>query len=335
MKVLIVHAHHEPQSFCSSLSQRAKSELEAAGHEVIYSDLYQMGFDPVSDRRNFKTIKDSSYLKQQQEEIYASENNGFADDLESEIRKLEECDALIFSFPLWWFSLPGILKGWCDRVLAMGRVYGSGKLYENGIGKSRKRALVIFTAGSGAGAYNGWGLNPAMESLLQPIQHGIFWFNGFLPLEPFIAWSPARISEAERTVFLDKLAERIKKIFVEEPYRLPLMADFQNFTKDAQQRFMVVVKHSKPMDDNYKKLIPHEAECVQQLKKEGILLSLEMSSLEDPNWRAFIRMRAPSEDEVRKHLKRLPLLAYLSFEITRLEPIVVSTTESSEKNLKN
>jgi len=321
MKVLIVHAHHEPQSFCSSLSQRAKSELEAAGHEVIYSDLCQMGFDPVSDRRNFKTIKDSSYLKQQQEEIYASENNGFADDLESEIRKLEECDALIFSFPLWWFGLPGILKGWCDRVFVMGRVYGSGKLYEDGIGKSKKRALVICTVGGGPGAYDGWGLNPPMQSLLQPIQHGIFWFNGFLPLEPFIAWSPGRISEAERTDYLDKLAEQIQNLFVEEPYSLPLMADFQNFANDARQRFVVVIKHSKPVDDNYKKLIPKEKECVRQLTKEGFLLDLEMSSLADPNWTAFMRVRASNEDEVRNHLKRLPLLAYLSFEITRVEPL--------------
>ena len=323
MKVLIVHAHHEPHSFCSSLSRRAKSELEAAGHEVIYSDLYQMGFDPVSDRRNFKTVKDSSYLKQQQEEIYASEKNGFADDLESEIRKLEECDALIFSFTLWWFGLPAILKGWCDRVLAMERVYGNGKLYEDGIGKSKKRALVISTAGGGASAYDGWGLNPPIQSLMQPIQHGIFWFNGLLPLEPFIAWSPGRISEAERTECLDKLAERIKNLFVEEPYSLPLMADFQNFANDAQQRFVVVIKHAKPVDDNYKKLIPKEAECVQQLKKEGILLDLELSSLEDPNWRAFIRMRAYNEDEVRSHLKRLPLFPYLSFEITRVVPIIV------------
>jgi muconolactone delta-isomerase len=135
-----------------------------------------------------------------------------------------------------------------------------------------------------------------------------------------------RISEAERTDYLDKLAERIKNLFVEEPYSLPLMADFQNFANDARQRFVVVIKHSKPVDDNYKKLIPKEQECVRQLTKEGFLLDLEMSSLADPNWTAFMRVRASNEDEVRNHLKRLPLLAYLSFEITRVEPLAPAPT---------
>ena len=120
MKILMVHAHHEDKSFCSSLYKCAKSEFEKNGHEVMVSDLHLLNFDPVSDRRNFVTVKDAAYLKQQQEEMYASENSGFAQDLEAEMRKLESCDALIFSYPLWWFAMPAILKGWCDRVLAMG-----------------------------------------------------------------------------------------------------------------------------------------------------------------------------------------------------------------------
>ena len=36
---------------------------------------------------------------------------------------------LVFQFPLWWFSMPAILKGWVDRVLAAGRIYGGGKWY--------------------------------------------------------------------------------------------------------------------------------------------------------------------------------------------------------------
>jgi NAD(P)H dehydrogenase (quinone) len=51
MKVLIVHAHHEPKSFCSALYRRAVDTLTNAGHEVVTSDLYALAFDPVSDRR--------------------------------------------------------------------------------------------------------------------------------------------------------------------------------------------------------------------------------------------------------------------------------------------
>src|SRR6187402_2965580 len=98
--ILIVHAHHEPRSFSSALAKTAAETLTAQGHEVVFSDLYALGFDPVSDRRNFVTTADADYLKQQNEEAYASEHAGFAPEIEAEMRKVEACDLMIFSFPL-------------------------------------------------------------------------------------------------------------------------------------------------------------------------------------------------------------------------------------------
>ena len=77
MKILIVHAHHEPQSFSSALFQQSVKTLESAGHQVMTSDLYAMKFDPVSDRRNFTSVKDAGYLKQHVElvdTIFASKS---------------------------------------------------------------------------------------------------------------------------------------------------------------------------------------------------------------------------------------------------------------------
>jgi len=151
MRVLIVHAHHEPKSFSSALYAQAAKTLSDQGHQVVTSDLYGQGFDPVSDRRNFVSVHDSEYLKQQVEEQYASQVSGFAPDLDAEIRKLESCDLLLFNFPMWWFGLPAILKGWVDRAFPMRRIYGDGKLYENGLGQAKKRAMVIMTVGGGRG----------------------------------------------------------------------------------------------------------------------------------------------------------------------------------------
>lgn len=321
MKILIIHAHHEPQSFCSALSKRAKSQFERNGHEVIFSDLHSMSFDPVSDRRNFTTVKDASYLKQQQEEIYASEKSGFSDDLEEELKKLEECDALIFSFPLWWFGMPAMLKGWCDRVLAMGRIYGAGKFYENGLAQSKKRALIITTTGGGPNVYDGWGLNPSMETLLLPIQHGIFWFNGFLPLEPFLAWSAARMSDSERAQCLEKLAERVDQFFEEKPVQLPQMADFPNWGPDGKNRYQVVVRRKGCVDDNYMALLPAEMKTVTELRREGVLMDFQMSAPDAAEWRAFLKMRCADENEVARNLNRLPLAGYFDFEITRILPV--------------
>ena len=108
--------------------------------------------------------------------------------------KLEWCDVLIFNFPLWWFGLPAIVKGWVDRVFAMGSVYGNGKgVYENGTFKD-KTALVCMTTGGPEIAYNG-GKNGNIMEILYPINHGMFYFAGMKVLPPFISYSPARSEE--------------------------------------------------------------------------------------------------------------------------------------------
>lgn len=81
MNVFLVLAHHEPTSFNTALARLGAEALVQAGHDVQLSDLYAMGFDPVSDRRNFTTVKDPIRLKQQEEERYASEVGGFSHEL--------------------------------------------------------------------------------------------------------------------------------------------------------------------------------------------------------------------------------------------------------------
>ena len=85
MKTFIVYAHAEPRSFNGALFQTAQETLRAAGHTVVTSDLYAMKFDPVSDRRNFTTVKNPEFLKQQIEEMHATDVGGFAPDVEAEL----------------------------------------------------------------------------------------------------------------------------------------------------------------------------------------------------------------------------------------------------------
>jgi putative NADPH-quinone reductase len=124
MNIFLVGAHPEPQSFNGALFREAERTLAQAGHSVRVSDLHAMAFNPVSGRHNFTTVKDPAFFKQQHEEIHATEVGGFAPDIEAELEKIEWCDLMIWQFPLWWFGLPGTLKGWVDRVFAMGRTYG-------------------------------------------------------------------------------------------------------------------------------------------------------------------------------------------------------------------
>ena len=149
MKVFIVHAHHEPSSFNAALTGHALAILRSAGHEVQVSDLYAMGFDPVSDRRNFLTVKTAERLRQQDEEAYASAHAGFSPQLQAEMDKLAWCELLVLQFPLWWLGMPAILKGWVDRVFAVGFAYGGGRYFDRGV-FAGKRALCSLTAGGPA-----------------------------------------------------------------------------------------------------------------------------------------------------------------------------------------
>ncbi|TSA33828.1 MAG: flavodoxin family protein [Verrucomicrobiaceae bacterium] len=216
MNVFIINAHPEPKSFNGAMFRTAEETMSAAGHSVQVSDLYAMKFDPVSDRRNFTTVKNADYFKQQIEEMHATEVGGFAPDIEAELRKAESCDLMIWQFPLWWFGVPAILKGWVDRVFAMGRTYGGDRFYENGVFKG-KRALLSVTTGGPAEAYRPGGFNGDINSILRPIHRGMLRFTGWDVLIPNIVYGPVRLSEDERLASLEAWAARLRTIGNEEP----------------------------------------------------------------------------------------------------------------------
>lgn len=219
MKALVVLAHPEPQSFNGALFRQAQQSLEAAGYEVMVSDLYRMGFDPVSDRHNFTTAKDADFLKLQLEEVNANEQGGFVSELAAEMEKVEAADLVIFQFPLWWFGLPAILKGWFDRVFAMGWAYGGGHIYETGMFRG-KRAMLSLTTGAPESGYRTDGFNGDIEAILRPIHRGILEFTGFSVLAPAIHYGPVRVSPEERQAWLEDWDARLRQIAHEAPIQV-------------------------------------------------------------------------------------------------------------------
>jgi NAD(P)H dehydrogenase (quinone) len=216
MKAFIVLAHPEPRSFNAAMAEAARDSLAGAGHEVVVSDLYRMGFDPVSDRRNFTSAADPDYYKQQVEERHATETGGFAPDILAELEKVESADLMIWQFPLWWFGLPAILKGWVDRVFAFGRTYGGGRIYESGVFRG-KRALVSITTGGPQPAYEVDGFNGDIDGILRPIQRGMLSFVGFDVLQPQISWGPAHFDDEARAALLEAWRTRLAGIADEAP----------------------------------------------------------------------------------------------------------------------
>lgn len=228
MRVFIVHAHPERQSFNGAMTRTATTAMEGAGHEVVVSDLYAMGFNPVSDRRNFTTVHDPDYYRQQAEEAHAAAHNGFAADIQVEMDKLFWCDVLILQFPLWWFGLPAILKGWVDRVFASGgRIYGGGKWYDRGV-FAGKRAMCALTIGGPPPIYSEHGLNGPIGTILFPIHHGMLYFTGFTVIEPFLVHAPARISAEERAAHLARYRERVLHLAEAPVIAYPKLADYDS-----------------------------------------------------------------------------------------------------------
>jgi NAD(P)H dehydrogenase (quinone) len=209
MNVLLVYAHPEPQSFNGAMRDLAVKVLRESGHTVEVSDLYAMKFNPVGGRHDFTRLADPDYFKYGAEQTRATETGTFTAEIAREQAKLFRADFLIFQFPLWWFSLPAILKGWVDRVFAAGLTYGGGRWYSNGVFKG-KRAMLSLTTGGGAGSYSPRGVSGDINMLLYPITHGILYFVGFDVLPPLVAFGVARCSPEQRERYLRDHAERLR-----------------------------------------------------------------------------------------------------------------------------
>lgn len=132
MKILELLCNPRPASLNRALATRARESLAAAGHEILFHDLYAEGFDPVLDSAELA--------------------RGFSLDplVQSHCRELEDADGLLIVHPDWWGQPPALLKGWIDRVMRQGVAYDleGGEFSERAWAPllAGKRALVWVTS---------------------------------------------------------------------------------------------------------------------------------------------------------------------------------------------
>ena len=224
MNVLIVFAHPEPKSLSASLRDVAIKELEAAGHTVQVSDLYAMGWKSEIDRADFPALGPDERLLPVLASKHAFESGTLTADVKAEMEKLLWADMLILQFPLWWFTMPAILKGWVDRVFAYGFAYGVGehsdKRWGDRYGEGTlvgKRAMLIVTAGGWVEHYSPRGVNGSIDDLLFPINHGILYYPGYDVLPPFVTYSTDRFNEQRFEAAAESLRERLRTLETTRP----------------------------------------------------------------------------------------------------------------------
>ena len=101
-------------------------------------------------------------------------------DIEREQQRLLEHDAVVFMFPLYWYSTPALLKEWQDLVLEYGFAYGT-----EGTALQGKTFLCAITAGGSEKAYRADGYNHfTLRQLLTPLEQTAT-LTGMRYLAPF------------------------------------------------------------------------------------------------------------------------------------------------------
>ncbi|MBB5191768.1 NAD(P)H dehydrogenase (quinone) [Silvimonas terrae] len=224
MKVLIVFAHPEPASLSAALRDEAVAALKADGHAVQISDLYAMNWKTTVDKADFPAMAPDTRLKVAAQSSAAFAANALTDDVKAEQEKLRWADMLILQFPLWWYTMPAILKGWIDRVYAYGFAYGVGEHNDRYWGErfgegtmAGKRAMLIVTAGGWAEHYSQRGVNGPIDDLLFPINHGVLYYPGYTVLPPFVSYRVDRLDETGFTRTAAALRERMQTLATTEP----------------------------------------------------------------------------------------------------------------------
>jgi NAD(P)H dehydrogenase (quinone) len=224
MNILLVHAHPEPRSLNGSLKDFTVQRLEGAGHSVQVSDLYAMNWKAQLDADDSIERRSGERFDPSLDSKHAYENGLQSLDIVHEQEKLLWADAVILQFPLWWFSMPAILKGWVERVYAYGFAYGVGEHSDARWGDrygegtlAGKRAMLIVTSGGWESHYGPRGINGPIDELLFPIHHGIFYYPGFDVLPPFVVYRTGRIDQARYAAICGQLGERLDQLFSTAP----------------------------------------------------------------------------------------------------------------------
>lgn len=232
----IVYAHPEPKSFVAAMRDVVRDSLCAQGWQVTVSDLYAQGFNPVASSDDFATRHDPDYLTYALEQRHCYKNGTLSNDIQREIALVKDADLLVLVFPIFWYSVPAILKGWIDRVFISGEFYGGKRIYAKG-GMAGKRALVVAALGGRTDMFGPDAIHGELTGMLRHLLQGTLGYVGYDVLDPFFAYHVPYTSDGERQEILAAL--RTKLAHLEDCAALPMpsLLDFdERFGRRAPEK---------------------------------------------------------------------------------------------------
>lgn len=196
MKYLVVSAHDDPKSLTAALFNTTLGVLQRNENtEVLITDLFASQFNPTATATDFST-RATGHINYMLEQQRASNTpGGFSPDIEKEIEKLRSADVVILHFPLWWGATPAVLKGWIDRVFAMGVAWDSRARYKDGLLKG-KSILCVITTGDPESFYTPTGQHHAtVEQHLYSLLHSTFALCGLGVYHPYVIYDTTASSQ--------------------------------------------------------------------------------------------------------------------------------------------
>jgi len=113
LNALIVVSHHRADSLTAHIGDVVAARLKEAGYEIDLLDLHAEGFDPRM------TVEDQP--------DWNDRDKAYSQETRRHQERIQAADVIIPVFPVYWFSVPAVLKGWIDRVWGYGFAYGRSK----------------------------------------------------------------------------------------------------------------------------------------------------------------------------------------------------------------
>jgi len=147
-------------------------------------------------------------------------------DIKAEQKLLTEHDCIIFHHPMYWYSMPALLKEWMDLVLSHGWAYGS-----EGTALKGKLFLSVLTTGGPRQAFLPTGLHKhTVNELLVPLDLTVR-RCGMIGLPPFVIHGTYAMEFEELNMLKDKYRMLLKLIaddvlIVEEVSSLEYLNDY-------------------------------------------------------------------------------------------------------------
>jgi NAD(P)H dehydrogenase (quinone) len=131
MKTTIVFAHPWHGSFNKAILDSVIKKLDAKSQEYHVIDLNKDNFNPVLEEKDLALYakgKTTDKLVLNYQEI------------------LQETSELIFIFPIWWYDIPAIVKGFIDKVMLKDFAYVETKYGLRGLLTHIAKTTVITTS---------------------------------------------------------------------------------------------------------------------------------------------------------------------------------------------